>query len=73
VPADPFALIHSGTWPGARTSHYYFDLNRDWFVLSPSRNPGRVAAFLRWWPQVAVDLHEMGSNSTYFFARRWNR
>jgi hypothetical protein len=22
---------------------------------------------LRWWPHVAVDLHEMGSNSTYFF------
>ena len=22
---------------------------------------------LRWWPHVAVDLHEMGANSTYFF------
>jgi hypothetical protein len=22
---------------------------------------------LEWWPHVAVDLHEMGSNSTYFF------
>ncbi|HEX7025425.1 MAG TPA: M14 metallopeptidase family protein, partial [Gemmatimonadales bacterium] len=68
VPADPFALIHSGAWPGPRTSHYYFDLNRDWFILSHPETRGRVAAFLRWWPQVAVDLHEMGSNSTYFFA-----
>src|SRR5690606_29687656 len=26
VPTHPSALIHSGTWPGPRTSHYYFDL-----------------------------------------------
>jgi hypothetical protein len=26
-----------------------------------------VAALMRWWPHVAVDLHEMGSNNTYFF------
>jgi hypothetical protein len=68
VPADPFAMIHSGNWPGPRTSHYYFDLNRDWFLLSHPETRGRVASFLRWWPHVAVDLHEMGSNSTYFFA-----
>ena len=29
VPTSPQAMIHAGTWPGARTSHYYFDLNRD--------------------------------------------
>src|SRR5690606_33692990 len=28
----------------------------------------RVGVFLNWTPHVAVDLHEMGSNSTYFFA-----
>src|SRR5690606_23673018 len=28
---------------------------------------GRVASMLEWWPHVAVDLHEMGSSSTYFF------
>ncbi len=68
VPPDPFALVHSGNWPGPRTSHYYFDLNRDWFLLSHPETRARVAAYLRWWPHVAVDLHEMGSNSTYFFA-----
>jgi len=66
--ATPGAMIHQGTWPGARTSHYYFDLNRDWFIHSHPETRGRVATFLRWWPHVAVDLHEMGSNSTYFFA-----
>ncbi len=68
VPADPAALIHRGTWPGPRTSHYQFDLNRDWFLLSHPESRARVSTFLRWWPHVAVDLHEMGSNSTYFFA-----
>ncbi|HEX2093361.1 MAG TPA: M14 metallopeptidase family protein, partial [Longimicrobiaceae bacterium] len=68
VPVSPAAMIHSGTWPGPRTSHYYFDLNRDWFIHSHPETRGRVRSFLSWWPHVAVDLHEMGSNSTYFFA-----
>lgn len=60
-------MIHQGTWPGARTSHYYFDLNRDWITLSHPETRGRVATMLEWYPHVAVDLHEMGSSSTYFF------
>ena len=61
------ALIHQGTWPGPRTSHYYFDLNRDWITLSHPETRGRVASMLEWYPHVAADLHEMGSSSTYFF------
>ena len=67
VPTHPSAMIHSGTWPGPRTSHYYFDLNRDWYAQSHPETRGRVQSMLQWWPHVAVDLHEMGSNSTYFF------
>lgn len=67
VPEHPSAMIHSGTWPGARTSHYYFDLNRDWYAQSHPETRGRVASMLQWWPHVAADLHEMSSNSTYFF------
>ncbi|MGH7568313.1 MAG: M14 family zinc carboxypeptidase [Gemmatimonadales bacterium] len=67
VPTVPGAMIHQGSWPGPRTSHYYFDLNRDWYVLSHPETRGRVRALLRWPPHVAVDLHEMGSSSTYFF------
>jgi hypothetical protein len=67
VPTHPAAMIHSGTWPGPRTSHYYFDLNRDWYAQSHPETRGRVQSMLEWWPHVAVDLHEMGSNSTYFF------
>ncbi|MGH7559582.1 MAG: M14 family metallopeptidase [Gemmatimonadales bacterium] len=68
IPIDPAALVHRGSWPGPRTSHYHFDLNRDWFILSHPESRARVSTFLRWGPHVAVDLHEMGSNSTYFFA-----
>ncbi|HEX6308708.1 MAG TPA: M14 family zinc carboxypeptidase [Longimicrobiales bacterium] len=67
VPTHPAAMIHSGTWPGPRTSHYYFDLNRDWYAQSHPETRGRVQSMMEWWPHVAVDLHEMGSNSTYFF------
>ncbi|MBI4419350.1 MAG: hypothetical protein HY560_00860, partial [Gemmatimonadetes bacterium] len=68
VPVLPGAMVHQGSWPGPRTSHYYFDLNRDWFSLSHPETRGRIDAFVRWWPHVAVDLHEMGSSATYFFA-----
>ncbi len=67
APVHPAARIHEGTWPGPRTSHYYFDLNRDWFTHSHPETRGRIRALLRWHPHVAVDLHEMGWNSTYFF------
>jgi hypothetical protein len=68
VPTTQAALIHGGDWPGARTSHYYFDLNRDWFVQSHPETRGRTQTMLEWWPHTAVDLHEMGSSSSYYFA-----
>jgi hypothetical protein len=43
-------------------------MNRDWFALTQPETRGRLAVFLEWWPQVAVDLHEMGGNATYYFA-----
>lgn len=67
VPVHPDARIHAGTWPGPRTSHYHFDLNRDWFTQSHPETRGRIRTMLRWWPHVAVDLHEMSYASTYFF------
>ncbi len=68
VSGIPGTLSQQSSWPGARTSHYQFDLNRDWFIHSHPETRARVSGFFTWWPHVAVDLHEMGSNSTYFFA-----
>lgn len=64
----PGGLHQGGDWPGARTSHYHFDLNRDWFLHSHPETRARTGLFFEWWPHVVADLHEMGSNSTYFFA-----
>jgi len=66
--SEPYAAEHTERWPGGRFNHYGFDLNRDWFLGSQVETRTRVAAFLRWMPQVAVDAHEMGRNSSYFFA-----
>ena len=68
VPPVQGAMVHQGSWPGARGNHYYFDMNRDWFILSQPETRGRIAVFERWWPHVAVDLHEMGSDASYYFA-----
>jgi len=66
--AYPLAAEHNEPWPGGRTNHYYFDLNRDWFALTQPETRGRIKILLEWYPQVMADLHEMGGNSTYYFA-----
>ena len=65
---DPLAADHDQPWPGGRYNHYLFDLNRDWFLQTQPETLGKVGAYLEWMPQVHVDLHEMGSDSTYYFA-----
>ena len=65
---EPAAAEHDEPWPGGRSNHYLFDMNRDWFALTQPETRGRVALFLDFFPHVVVDLHEMGGNSTYFFA-----
>jgi len=54
-------------WPGGRTNHYWFDLNRDYLLLVNPESRGRVAQFHQWKPNIVTDHHEMGSNSTFFF------
>lgn len=65
--ADPAHREHNEVWPGGRTNHYWFDLNRDWLLLTHPESRARVAAFHRWMPCVLTDYHEMGTDSTYFF------
>lgn len=62
------SIEHREPWPGGRTNAYYFDLNRDWFLATQIETRHRVKEMLYWMPQVAPDLHEMGTDSTYFFA-----
>jgi hypothetical protein len=65
---SPFSAERNEPWPGGRTNHYYFDMNRDWFAMTQPETRGRVRMMLEWYPLVAVDLHEMGSDLTYFFS-----
>jgi hypothetical protein len=63
----PAANEHTERWPSGRSNHYWFDMNRDWFRHSQQEVRAKVAAYLSWDPQLYVDAHEMGSNSTYYF------
>jgi hypothetical protein len=66
--ADDQSLRHRGLWPGGRTNHYLFDLNRDWFLLSQVETQARVRFITSWNPQLIIDAHEMSSQATYLFS-----
>ena len=63
----PLATEHAERWPGGRFNHYLFDMNRDWFLHSQQETVAKVRAYLQWHPQIYIDAHEMGHNSSYFF------
>jgi hypothetical protein len=65
---EPAAIEHDEPWPGGRPNHYLFDMNRDWLAQSQVETQGRIRVGLEWSPQVVVDLHEMGPETTYYFA-----
>lgn len=65
--SDPNDREHREPWPGGRTNHYWFDLNRDWLPAQLKESRGRLDLFHAWHPQLVTDFHEMGSNSTFFF------
>lgn len=64
---DPNSWEFNEPFPGGRTNHYWFDLNRDYIMLQHPESIGRVAAFYKWRPNIFTDHHEMGANSTFFF------
>ena len=64
---DPQDREHVEPWPGGRTNHYWFDLNRDWLPAQHPESQGRLDVIHAWRPQILTDHHEMGSNSSFFF------
>ncbi len=64
---DANSRIYNEVWPGGRTNHYWFDLNRDYLLMAHPETRGRVERLHEWLPNVVTDHHEMGSNSTFFF------
>lgn len=65
--SDPNDREHVQAFPGGRTNYYWFDLNRDWLPHQHPESQGRLQLFHTWKPNVQLDFHEQGSNSSYFF------
>ncbi|MBV4356875.1 M14 family metallopeptidase [Pinibacter aurantiacus] len=59
---------HSEPWPGGRSNHYNFDLNRDWAWQTQIESLQRMAKYNEWLPQIHVDFHEQSYNNPYYFA-----
>lgn len=73
VKATPYdinqvATEHSEPWPGGRSNHYLFDLNRDWAWATQVETQQRLKVYNEWMPHVHVDFHEQGINNPYYFA-----
>jgi len=64
---DGQSMLHAGVWPYGRSNHYYYDLNRDFYLLQAPETRGRVALINQWYPQLMIDGHEMGSDDTFLF------
>ena len=65
---DHDAREHHEPWPGGRTNHYHFDLNRDWAWQTQVESKQRIVAYQEWMPHVHVDFHEQSYRSPYYFA-----
>lgn len=65
--ADPADREHNEIWPAGRTNHFLTDLNRDWLSATQVESRNRLDFFHKWYPNVHIDFHEMGTSSTYYF------
>jgi len=64
---DPSDREHNPGLTPFRGNHFWTDLNRDWLALSQIESRNRVVFYHKWYPNVYLDYHEMGSGSTYYF------
>jgi hypothetical protein len=64
----PYNAEHDEPWPGGRSNHYLFDMNRDWFAQTQPETRGRITIGREYWPHVTVDVHEQGGDANYYFA-----
>ncbi len=64
---DPNDREYHEVWPGGRTNHYWFDMNRDWLPVQLPESQARIQTFHRWLPNILTDHHEMGTHASFFF------
>ena len=65
--ADSNDREYNEVWPGGRSNHYWFDMNRDWLPVQLPESRARLVTFHDWLPNILTDHHEMGTNSSFFF------
>jgi hypothetical protein len=70
IPPNPDvdAKEHREPWPGGRSNHYMFDLNRDWAWQTQIESQQRIKVYNQWMPHVHVDFHEQYFDNPYYFA-----
>ena len=68
---DPHAQSaeHDEPWPGGRTNHYLFDLNRDWVWGFQPESAARVPTYREYLPHLHIDSHEQGYENPFFFGQ----
>jgi hypothetical protein len=66
--ANILSREHDEPWPGGRTNHYNFDLNRDWAWQTQIETQQRVSKYNDWMPSIHCDYHEQSYASPYYFA-----
>ena len=64
---DPAHMEHGYSWQFARTNHYWFDLNRQWLLLTQPEPRAWMKKWHEWRPNLTVDCHEMSGGQTYYF------
>ena len=66
--SDPNAAEHNAPWGvGNDSNHYMLDPNRDMVPLKLREGRAKVELIRAWRPELALDIHEMGADSTFFF------
>lgn len=65
---DVNAREHDEPWPGGRSNHYNYDLNRDWAWQTQVESQTRLVKYQQWMPQIHCDFHEQSPNAPYYFA-----
>lgn len=54
-------------WPGGRSNHYWFDLNRDVLHIQHPESRSKVDMYLKYRPNILSDHHEQRSHSHFFY------
>ncbi|MEM1215693.1 MAG: M14 family zinc carboxypeptidase [Bacteroidota bacterium] len=65
---NPAVREHREPWPGGRTNHYMFDLNRDWAWQTQIESQQRIVQYQQWLPHIHADFHEQWYDNPYYFA-----